>query len=98
MAKKQTVTKALVDGSINVRGIGTSDIKTIFNITDESERNDRRFRNLTMISGRTLSIEFDYTEGEVKKSDRLSLKIITSDQEQVIKDFILSEINTYLSK
>lgn len=60
--------------------------------------NDIRFKSLTTISGRTLTVWFKYKEAEEEKSDKLRVVIIKSDQEDAIKQFILSEINTYLSK
>lgn len=90
--------KTLVENSIKIGGIGHPDTKTIFTTEDI---NDFRFKSLTAISGRKLSIFFTYTEGEeetlVETSDRIQLTIPVSDDETVIKDFILSEINNKLN-
>jgi hypothetical protein len=86
--------KTLIENSIKIGGIGHPDTKTIF--TNE-DRNDSRFKSLTTISGRKLTVHFKYTEGEEKSSDKLQLTIPVSDDEVVIKDFIVSEINNYLN-
>jgi hypothetical protein len=90
--------KTLVESSIKIGGIGHPDTKTIFTSED---RNGVRFKSLTKISGRKLSVFFTYTEGEeetlVETTDRIQLKIPVSDDEQVIRDFILSEIRKKIS-
>jgi hypothetical protein len=57
---------------------------------------DVRFKSLVVISGRTLTICFNYTENGEEKSGKLPIKIIKSDSELVIKQFILTEINNSL--
>ena len=90
--------KTLIESSIKIGGIGHPDTKTIFTSED---RNDSRFKSLTYISGRKLSVFFTYTEGEeealVEATDRIQLTIPVSDDEQVIKDFIVSEIHKKIS-
>ncbi len=95
MAKKKS-TKTLIEKSIEIWGMGHPETKTIFNIEKEEDKMHMRFKPLTAISGRTLTIWFKYTENNVEILDKVSTKIITSDDEQVIKDFILTEINNKL--
>jgi hypothetical protein len=95
MAKKKS-TKTLIEKSIEIWGMGHPKTKTVFNIEKETDRMDIRFKPLTTISGRKLTVWFKYTENNVEILDKLSTKIITSDDEQVIKDFILTEINNKL--
>jgi hypothetical protein len=90
--------KTLIENSIKIGGIGHPDTKTIFTSED---RNDSRFKSLTHISGRKLSVFFTYTEGEeealVETTDRIQLTIPVSNDEQVIKDFIITEVNNKLN-
>lgn len=58
--------------------------------------NDRKFVSLTKISGRTLSVDFKYLENGNEVQDKLQMTIVKSDDEQVIKDFIINSINNYL--
>jgi len=88
--------KTLIEKSIKIGGIGPYEPKTIFTIEKEQEKKDYKYKSLTTISGRKLSVFFDYTENEQKVSDRLQLVIIKSEDEQEIKTFILNSINTYL--
>ena len=50
------------------------------------------FKSLTKISGRTLTVRFKYMENEEEKSGKIPIKIIKSDNEETIKQFILTEI------
>lgn len=59
---------------------------------------DIRFTSLTTISGRTLTAWFNYKEEEQEKSSKLPMVIIKSNNEQDIKNFILTSINQYLNK
>jgi hypothetical protein len=56
-----------------------------------------RFKSLTTISGRKLTVDFKFEENEVESSDKLQMVIPVSDDEIIIKDFILNKINEYLS-
>jgi hypothetical protein len=89
--------KTLIENTIEIHGMGHPETKTVFNIEKEEDRSHMRFKSLTTISGRKLTVHFKYTEGEEKSSDKLQLTIPVSDDEVVIKDFIVSEINNYLN-
>jgi hypothetical protein len=89
--------KTLIEKSIVIRGIGSTQTKTVFNIKNESERNLIGFKSLTVISGRKLTVEFKYEEDETEKSDKLQVTIPRLENEDEIKDFILNEINTKLN-
>ena len=73
--------------------MGHPDTKTIFNIENEEDKKDIRFKSLTTIAGRKLSVFFDYEEDGVKKHGRTQLTIPKTDSEEEIKQFILEKIN-----
>jgi uncharacterized membrane protein YvbJ len=89
--------KTLIEKSIEIYGMGHPDTKTVFNIEKEEERNHLRFKSLTTISGRKLTVWFKYSENDVEIKDKLQMTIVKSDDENTIKDFILAQINTYLA-
>jgi hypothetical protein len=89
--------KTLIENSIKIFGMGHPQTKTVFNIEKEIERKDLRFKSLTTISGRKLTVWFKYTENDIESNDKLPMTIIKSDNETVIKDFILTQINNYLN-
>ena len=89
--------KTLIENSIKIFGMGHPDTKTVFNIEKEEERNHLRFKSLTTISGRKLTVSFKYTEDGVEAQDKLQMTVIKSDNETEIKDFILTQINNYLN-
>jgi hypothetical protein len=89
--------KTLIEKSIEIYGMGHPDTKTVFNIEKEEDRNHMRFKSLTTISGRKLTVWFKYSENDVEIKDKLQMTIVKSDDENTIKDFILAQINTYLA-
>ena len=89
--------KTLIENSIEIYGMGHPDTKTVFNIEKEEDRNHMRFKSLTTISGRKLTVWFKYSENDVEIKDKLQMTIVKSDDENTIKDFILAQINTYLA-
>ena len=52
---------------------------------------------MTVISGRKLTVEFKYEDGDSEKSDKLQVTIPRLENEDEIKDFILNEINIKLN-
>jgi hypothetical protein len=90
--------KILIENTIEINGMGHPETKTIFNIENEMERGHFRFKPLTSISGRKLSVSFKYTQDTDEFRDRIMLTIPTSTDENVIKDYILTEINNYLNQ
>lgn len=88
--------KTLIEKSIKIPGIGHPDTKTVFNIDSEQDKKDLRFKSLTVISGRKLSILFDYDEDGEVKSSRIQLTIPQTNDEEVIKQFILDQINSLI--
>jgi len=89
--------KTLIEGSIEISGLGHIETKTVFNIKNEEERKHFRFKPLTFISQRNLVIWFKYTEDEKEYSDNIFLTIIKSNDENEIKEFILTQINNKLN-
>lgn len=89
--------KTLIEKSIDIRGIGHPETKTVFSIENEFERESSRFKSLTAISGRKLSVFFKYEEAGVEKSDKLQISVISSNSEDDIKSFILQQINDHLA-
>lgn len=53
---------------------------------------DPRFRSLTTISGRTLTVWFTYEEDDKKIESSVGMKIPQSKDEEVIKNFIITKI------
>ena len=88
--------KTLIEKSIVIRGIGSPQTKTVFNIKNESEKTLMGFKSLTVIAGRKLTIEFKYEEGGIEKSDKIQVSIPRVETENEVKDFILNEINNSL--
>jgi hypothetical protein len=95
MAKTKT-TKTLIEKSIVINGMGRPDLKTIFTIEKEEEKNDMLYRTLDKISGRKLSIDFKYMENEVEKASKVQVSIPFGLNEDEVKTFILDEINKTL--
>jgi hypothetical protein len=89
--------KTLIEKSIEIYGMGHPQTKTVFNIEKEEDRNHMRFKSLTTISGRKLTVWFKYSENDVEIKDKLQMTIVKSDDENTIKDFILAEINNSLN-
>jgi len=89
-------TKVLIEESIEIWGMGHPETKTVFNIEREEDRMHMRFKSLTSISGRKLTVWFKYTENGVETLNKVATTIIKSDNEEEIKEFILSEINKTL--
>ena len=96
MAKTKT-TKTLIEKSIVINGMGRPDIKTIFTIEKEEDKNDMLYRSLHKISGRKLSIDFKYSEGDTEVSSKVQLSIPFGLDEDGVKAFILDEINKTLA-
>lgn len=88
--------KTLIEKTIVIKGIGHPETKTVFNIENESERNHIRFKSLVTIAGRKLTVEFNYEEGGIEKSDKIQLSIPRLETENEVKNFILNEINNSL--
>jgi hypothetical protein len=89
--------KTLIEKSIEIYGMGHPNTKTIFNIEKEEDRNHMRFKSLTTILGRKLSVHFKYSEDDKEVQDKLQMTIVKSDDENTIKDFILTQINNSLN-
>jgi hypothetical protein len=89
--------KTLIENSIKFKGIGHPDTKTIFNIENDSEKDDLRYKSLIKISGRKLVVNFDYSEDDNTKTDKFLITVIKSESEDEIKSYILDEINNFLS-
>jgi len=96
MAKTKK-TKTLIEKSIVINGMGRPDIKTIFTIEKEEDKNDMFYRSLDKISGRKLSIDFKYSEGDTEVSSKVQVSIPFGLDEDGVKVFILDEINKTLA-
>lgn len=89
--------KTLIEKSIQIYGIGHPETKTVFNIEKEEDRNHMRFKSLATISGRKLTVWFKYEEDSKEVQDHVQMIIPVSNEEQVIKDYILEKINSKLN-
>lgn len=90
-------TKTLIEKSIVINGIGRPDTKTIFTIEKEEDKKDMLYRSLDRISGRKLSVNFKYSDGETENSSKVQLSIPFGLDEGGVKTFILDEINKTLN-
>lgn len=91
--------KNLVEKSIKLKGIGHPDTKTIFDITDEKEKKDFRYKSLETWTNRQMSLTFKYTvDSELKEYDQTIKFQVPDKTENEIKDFILNLINEELNK
>jgi hypothetical protein len=86
--------KTLIENTIKINGIGHPDTKTIF---DTEDRTTFRFKPLTSISGRKLTIHFNYSENDKEVQDKLQMVILISEDENEIKNYIIDTINAYLN-
>ena len=93
MSTETQTTKQLVEKSIKINGMGKPGKKTIFTIENDFEKTLPTYSSLKEISGRKLTIEYNYLEDETEKSDRLQMIIPFDLNEDEVKTFILSEIN-----
>jgi hypothetical protein len=91
--------KQLIENTIQIYGMGHPDIKTVFNIEKEEDKENIRFRKLTTISGRKLTVWFSFLENDVlTEEESIKLTIPNTNNEDEIKEFILSSINEYLTQ
>jgi hypothetical protein len=90
--------KTLIEQSIEIYGMGHPDVKTIFNIKDETEKLNPRFTPLSAISGRLLTIWFKYTENNLTTEDKLRMQIPFNLNDDEVKDFILTNLNSHLAQ
>ena len=80
--------KTLIEKSISIYGMGHPDVKTVFNLntiptlptnaTEEENRkvlSDIRYKSLTTISGRKLTVWFKYMENEIETQDKVQVTI-----------------------
>lgn len=88
--------KTLIEKSIKFRGIGRPDLKTLFNIENDIEKESPDFVSLTKISGRLIPVLFTYTEDDVETPSSLRLQVIKSEDEEELKNFVLQSINDSL--
>jgi hypothetical protein len=86
--------KTLIENSIKINGIGHPDTKTIF---DTEDKKTFRFKPLTDISGRKLSVHFKYSEDDKEIGHKVQMVIPKTDSEEEIKEFILTQINNSLN-
>lgn len=93
-----TTTKTLIEKSIEIYGMGHPEVKTIFNIEKEEDRQLPLFRSLTTICGRTLTAWFKYTENEIEVESKCPMVIPTYETEEEVKVFILNALSNYINK
>lgn len=89
--------KTLIEKSIEIYGMGHPDTKTVFNIEKEEDKNNMRFKPLSSISGRNLTVWFKYSENDKEVADKVFMSIPFKLDENGVKSFILNEINKKLN-
>ena len=97
MSTETQTTKQLVEKSIKINGMGKPGKKTIFTIENDFEKGLPTYFSIKEISGRKLTIEYNYLEDETEKSDRLQISIPFDLNEDEVKDFILEQINNKIT-
>jgi hypothetical protein len=96
--------KTIITNSIKTnRFIGKTIFDLIENPTEEEKiqneitQRSRVYESLTKLSGRTLYINYSFSENDLIVEDRILLTIPENNNEIEIKDFIINEINTKLN-
>ena len=82
--------KTLIQASIKPAAYNKTD-KTIFN-TEEKDRSGDDYIKITDWPNRTMYWSYEYTEGNVTKSDSIKLKMPSQGTEQTVKEFIIQMI------
>lgn len=87
--------KTLITTSIKTSGSSKGPQgKSIFDSTDTSSA---KYFDISRLSGRAITVTYNYEEGGGTSSDRLSLTIPLDSTETSARDFIISSINSVLS-
>jgi len=90
--------KTLIENTIEIYGMGHPEVKTVFNIKNDEEINHPLFTPLSRISGRLLTIWFKYTENNLTTDDKLRMQIPFNLNDDEVKDFILTNLNSHLAQ
>ncbi len=91
--------KTLIQNSIKFKSTGKGpNAKTIFSITEESEKSSAKYVNLSKFSGQKTFLEYMWEEGSAGGRAFINLEIPAGLDEDGVKNFIISEINTKLSE
>lgn len=88
--------KTLIEKTIKVRGIGNPARKNIFNIENEFETKLPDYFNIEKICGRTLRVDYSYTDQGAVQFAFIQLVIPFGLTELEVKDFIVEQINAQL--
>lgn len=88
--------KTLIENTIKVRGIGNPAKKTIFTIENEFETKLPDYFNIEKICGRTLRVDYSFTNDSITESSFIQLVIPFGLTELEVKDFIIEQINIQL--
>ena len=88
--------KTLIEKTIKVRGIGNPMRKNIFTIESETDKLFNEYYNIEKICGRTLRVDYSFTNDSTTESSFIQLVIPTNLTEVEVKDFIIEQINAQL--
>lgn len=89
--------KTLKENTIDPRGIGFGEFKTIFNVTDDKEKSRSNYIKMTNFIGRNMYFHFKFDEDGQEKLDKIRV-IVPNGNEEEIKIFLISQINDQLNK
>lgn len=89
--------KTLIENSIRFERFNKSpNLKTVFNIVSEDEKNSRYYRSVSKHYSGLNNVMFTFDEDGVLKTDTISFFAIGTDDE--IKNSLISEINNKLNQ
>lgn len=87
--------KTLIENSILVKRLGKGNqVKTIFNSV---ETESQKYFDISKLSGKTVSVDYSYTEDSLTKLGSLFISIPESLDESSVKQHIISAITEFLS-
>ena len=89
--------KTLIEKTIKIRGIGNPARKNIFTFEHEIEKMLPDYFNIEKICGRTLRVDYSFTNDEVTESSLIQLDIPIGLTELEVKDFIVTQITNALN-
>jgi hypothetical protein len=89
--------KNLIEKSVKFKGIGSPETFTEFNLENEYSTKNPKFKSLTRLSGRTITILFDVQENDEVVSMSTRMEIIRSSDVTVIKNNITDHINSIIN-
>lgn len=90
--------KNLIENSVSIKGLGKGpNAITVFNLTSESDKTKIKYVDISKVSGKTVNVEYSYTENQIKKSESITVDISNNMSEVEVRDLIINQINNALN-